>query len=332
LSYARLAAKHFKAIHNEYRVTPADIIEAVPKIAGFYPEPFGNSSAVPSYFCAKMAKEDGIDVLLGGDGGDELFGGNERYAKQKLFAIYDRIPTLFKKGLLEPMFLSSRVGNGLAPIQKIRRYVEQAAIPMPDRLQTYNFLNHFRPEQIIDESLLRQSTRSHPATMLSDFYGGVQANTIVDKMLGLDLQFTLADNDLVKVSGACDLAGVEARYPLLSDNLIDFSASLPPRLKVKGQVLRYFFKKSYEGFLPNEILRKSKHGFGLPFGQWAVTDAKLGAFVQDNLENLKSRRLIRPEFIDRLLGTCLPEHPQYYGTIVWVLLMLEQWHQQHRSN
>jgi asparagine synthase (glutamine-hydrolysing) len=95
--------------------------------------------------------------------------------------------------------------------------------------------------------------------------------------------------------------------------------------------LRYFFKRAYGGFLPDETLRKSKHGFGLPFGEWAVSHAQLGAFVRENLDNLKARHLIRADFIDRLMDTYLPKHPQYYGTIVWLLLMLEQWHQQHRS-
>jgi asparagine synthase (glutamine-hydrolysing) len=331
LSYARLAAKHFNAEHREYLVTPEDIIEAVPKIACHYAEPFGNSSAVPSYLCAKMAKEDGINTLLGGDGGDELFGGNERYAKQKLFAIYDRIPAVARKSIFEPIFLSSRFGDGVAPLHKVRRYVEQAAIPMPERLQTYNFLNHFAPDQIFDESLLSRVSQQQPLEMLTDYYDNVKANSIVDKMLGLDLKFTLADNDLVKVNGTCGLAGVDAVYPLLSDDLIEFSSRLPPRWKVKGQVLRYFFKKAYEGFLPDETLRKSKHGFGLPFGEWAVSHVQLNEFVRENLENLKARRLIRADFINRLMDSYLPEHPQYYGSIVWLLLMLEQWHQQQRS-
>ena len=143
-------------------------------------------------------------------------------------------------------------------------------------------------------------------------------------------EFELLYAPHVKVSGACNLAGVEVRYPLLSDDLIEFSSHLPPRLKIKGLVLRYFFKKAYRGFLPNETLRKSKHGFGLPFGEWVVSHTQLGTFVRENLENLKSRRLIRAEFIDRLMDSHLPEHPQYYGDMVWLLLMLEQWHQQHR--
>lgn len=330
ISFARLTADHFEAEHREYKVTPEDIIEAVPMIASSIAEPFGNASAVPAYFCAKMARDDGVDILLGGDGGDELFGGNERYAKQKLFDAYSRIPNALRKRLIEPVTLKSRIGERITPLHKIRRYVEQAAVPMPDRLQSYNFLNHFAPDQIFDASLLGEISQQHPMMMLTEYYEDVKATTTVDKMLGLDLKFTLADNDLVKVSGACDLAGVEARYPLLSDDLIEFSASLPAGLKVKGQVLRYFFKKAYKDFLPNETLRKSKHGFGLPFGEFVLDNPSLGAFVRDNLENLKVRKLIRSDFIDSLMEHHLRSHPQYFGAIVWLLLMLEQWHQVNR--
>lgn len=332
LGYARLAAKHFDVKLREYLVTPGDIIEAVPKIASYYAEPFGNSSVVPSYFCAKLAKEDGIHTLLGGDGGDELFGGNTRYAAQKLFAAYEHVPAFLRKHLLEPLFLRTQFGRNFTPVHKVRRYIEQAIVPMPERLQTYNFLCHFPVDQVFEESFLKIVSEQHPRKVLADTYHNVRADSIVDKMLGLDLKFTLADNDLIKVGGACDIAGMEVAYPLLSDELVRFSAQLPSKLKVNGQTLRYFFKKAYSDFLPGEILRKSKHGFGLPFGEWAVSDKNLRSFVGDNLESVKRRHLIRADFVDKLVNSYLPEHPQYYGGIVWLLLMLEQWYQHHQDN
>ena len=327
LSYARIAARHFGAEHTEYLVTPQDIVEAVPQIARYYAEPFGNSSAVPSLCCARLARQDGIEVLLGGDGGDELFGGNERYAKQKLFDFYARIPGVLRKGVLEPLLTGSRFGNSVAPIRKARSYVEQALVPMPERLQTYNFLNRFTPDQVFERSFLETISEQHPLSLLTGVYDNVRAESIVDKMLGLDLKFTLADNDLVKVGGACDLAGVAVAYPLLSDKLLEFSAGLPPAMKVKGQVLRHFFKKAYTGFLPEQTLSKSKHGFGLPFGEWAVNDPALSTFVRDNVATLKARKLFRSSFVDEVMEKHLPEYPQYYGTIVWLFLMLEQWQQ-----
>jgi asparagine synthase (glutamine-hydrolysing) len=124
---------------------------------------------------------------------------------------------------------------------------------------------------------------------------------------------------------SCDLAGVAVRFPLLSDAMVAFSARLAPRLKVKGTRLRYFFKEALRDFLPEEIITKTKHGFGLPFGLWLQTHAPLKAIALDSLSNLKRRRIVRPEFIDELTATRVSEHADYYGTMVWLLMMLEQW-------
>jgi asparagine synthase (glutamine-hydrolysing) len=149
-------------------------------------------------------------------------------------------------------------------------------------------------------------------------------------MLALDLRFTLADNDLPKVMRACELAGIEVRYPLLDDTVVAFSAALPPRLKLKGTRLRYFFKESLRGFLPDEIITKTKHGFGLPFGPWLQTHKPLRQLALDSLTDLKKRGLVRPDFIDELTSTHVESHPGYYGTMVWVLMLLEQWLKQRR--
>src|SRR5690606_2629572 len=119
------AVDHFKTRQHEYYVTPGDTVAAVPKIAAYYDEPFGNSSALAAYYCAKLAKDNGIRVMLAGDGGDELFAGNERYAKQLLFEQYYRIPgfarTILRAGLYHaPDFLMKN-----KVLFKAKRYVEQ---------------------------------------------------------------------------------------------------------------------------------------------------------------------------------------------------------------
>ena len=101
--FAQIAAKHFGTLHREYYVQPNDIVDLVPRLGEYYGCPFGNSSVIPTYYCARLAREHGIDRMLGGDGGDELFGGNQRYAKQKVFGLYDKVPGWFRNLLLEPV-------------------------------------------------------------------------------------------------------------------------------------------------------------------------------------------------------------------------------------
>ena len=328
MHYARIAARHFGTRHHEYYVTPDDVVSAIPRIAAIHDQPFGNSSAVPTYYCAKLAKDDGVEVLLGGDGGDELFGGNERYATQYLYSLYSDLPHALRKGAIEPVLdLLPAAG----PIGKVQRYVRNASMPMPARYDNYNLLERFGPAAVFTPDFLDAMDRTLPSAQWAQSYHSAQASSLTNRMLALDLKYTLADNDLPKVARSCELAGVEARFPMLGDALVAFSARLPPELKLKRTRLRYFFKKSLRGFLPSEIITKTKHGFGMPFGPWLQAHRPLREIALDSLADLKQRRIARPEFIDELTSVHMPAHAKYYGTMVWVLMMLEQWLRQHRA-
>ena len=327
MHYARIAARHFGTRHHEYYVTPGDVLSVVPRIAEGYDQPFGNSSAVPTYFCAKLAKDDGVRVMLGGDGGDELFGGNERYAKQYLYSLYSDLPHALRKGLIEPVaFLLPEIGIA----GKVQRYIRNASLPMPARYDNYNLLERLGADNIFTPEFLGTVDVLEPRMMLIHAYNCARAHSLINRMLALDLRFTLADNDLPKVTRACELAGLDVGFPMLDDAVVSFSSALPPRLKLRSTRLRYFFKESMRGFLPDEIIAKTKHGFGLPFGPWLQTHRPLRQLALDSLADLKRRGIIRSEFIDELTSTHVESHASYYGTMVWVLMMLEQWFKQHR--
>lgn len=330
MGYARIAARHFGTDHHEYYVTPQDIVAGIPRIAEIYDQPFGNSSAVPTYFCAKLAREDGVTRLLGGDGGDELFGGNERYAKQTVFERYQLLPPLIRQALIEPA-LAVPGATKIPVFRKAASYVQQANIAMPARLETYNLLLRFGAARIFSPGFLNQVNQHHPMMELQSVYDGALAHTLINRMLALDIKFTLADSDLPKVNKSCELAGVEVAYPMLSHALLDFSTRLAPGWKLKGTQLRWFFKAALKGFLPQAILTKSKHGFGLPFGPWVASHAPLKAVVMDSLQALKQRQIVRADFIDELCNVHLNQHAGYYGSMIWVLMMLEQWLQQHQD-
>jgi asparagine synthase (glutamine-hydrolysing) len=326
MGYARIAARRFGTQHHEYYVTPDDVVSAIPRIAAVHDQPFGNSSAVPTYYCAKLARDDGVDTLLGGDGGDELFGGNERYAKQYLYSLYGDLPRTLRKGLIEPAL------ELLPPVSlmgKAQRYARNASMPMPARYDNYNLLERFGPAVLFTRQFLEEVDPALPPAEVAQAYNSTQAQSLINRMLALDLKYTLADNDLPKVARSCELAHVEARFPMLNDALVAFSARLRPELKLKQTRLRYFFKEALRGFLPDEIIAKTKHGFGLPFGPWLQAHRPLRQIALDSLADLKQRRIVRPEFIDELTSVHVPSQARYYGTMVWVLMMLEQWLKQH---
>ncbi|MEA3642871.1 MAG: asparagine synthase C-terminal domain-containing protein, partial [Lamprobacter sp.] len=308
---------------HEYYVTPEDVVEAVPLIAASYDEPFGNSSALPAYFCARLAAETGVTHLLGGDGGDELFAGNERYAKQGVFEHWNRIPGPLRKRLLEPLF--TRLPRAVPLVSKARSYVEQARIPLPDRLQTYNHLHRLPLHELFETDFLEQIDTEAPWQLMRALYQRPQQASSINRMLYLDWQQTLADNDLRKVTRMCQLAGVDVVYPMLDDDVLEFSCRVPTSLKLRPGQLRYFYKEAVRGFLPLEIIEKKKHGFGLPFGVWMHDHQPLRELAYDSLLRLKGRGFLRSAFVDRLIQLHREEHAAYHGEMVWILMMLELW-------
>ena len=327
--YSRLAAKHFGTAHTEYFVTADDVRDGISVVATQFEQPFGNSSALPAYFCAKLAAEAGVSRMLGGDGGDELYGGNERYAKQQVFAMYERLPRALRERLLEPM-LRGPLAHAGGVVGKARSYVEQAREPLPDRLQSrYNLLNMLGASSVFTRALLARVDGGEPLALEREVWsratgvGGTLGQ--LNRLLAWDFKFTLADSDLPKVTRACLAAGVEVSFPMLADGLLRHSLQLRPDQKLKGRRLRYFFKESLRGFLPDEIIAKQKHGFGLPFGAWLLQRDDLRATAGDCLASLASRGVLERDFERKIIAELESGHAGYFGTMIWVLTMLELW-------
>jgi asparagine synthase (glutamine-hydrolysing) len=329
IPFARLSASHYGTQLKEYYVTPRDVETAMQLIAAGYDEPFGNASAIPAYFCAKMAREDGRSVLMAGDGGDEIFAGNERYLTQRVFEHFQALPAALQH-MLKSALLSNAAGESITVIRKLRSYVRQAAIPLPERLNTYNFLRRTLPEDIFDPDFLRQIDTTRPDTEQRAIFITPDNADTLQRMLYLDWKYTLADNDLRKVNRAAELAGIEVRYPLLDDELVAFSATLPSELLMRGNSLRAFYKQSLRDFLPPHTIIKKKHGFGLPFGVWMASDARLNDMACDCLNRMKERHIIKTDYIDQLVHAQRTGHAAYYGVMIWVIVMLEQWLEAHK--
>lgn len=325
LDFARIAVRHFGAEHHEYMVTSDDVLTAIDYLIDVFDEPFGNASAVPTYFCAKLAREHGVDTLLAGDGGDEIFGGNERYATGKIFSAYHKIPELFRKGLIEPLV-------GAAPafhpvVEKGKKYIRRANIPQPDRFFSYNPVAALGIKNIFSPDFICQLDSHDLNGWARDLWAKAKADDELNRLLYLDMKFTITDNDLRKVTGMTEKAGVRVAYPLLDYRLVDFAAQMPVGLKVKGNRLRYGFKESLRGFLPPEIIAKQKHGFGLPIGVWTRSKKNIAELVRDVLlgSSCTIRPLLREGFLEEIFRIHQESGAAFYGDVIWHLLMLELW-------
>lgn len=327
--YARLAVKHFGGVAHEYNVTPTDVYESIPKIAAIYDEPFGNASAVPVYFCAKLAKEAGVNVLLAGDGGDELFAGNSRYVDDRIFDHYDRVPAFLRNILLEPLLDALPDAKKGSLLRKARNYIRIAKMSVPGRMTRSNIYATIPPDEMFTGAALGTIDVDQPLKFLEAVYNEIESGSVLRRTLNLDLRLTLADSDLRKVNRMCEIAGVQVQYPFLDDDLLEFSAGVPDDVLIVDNQLRHFYKQAMKGFLPEEIVSKKKHGFGLPFVEFTRRHKPLQELVYDSLNALKSRAFFAAGFLESAIkhhrnGDAVP-----VTGMVWDLMMLELWFQSH---
>ncbi len=329
IEFARTAARRFHTRHFEKALTPADALVAIEKVAQYYDEPFANSSAIGGYYCALLARENGIDTLLGGDGGDELFAGNERYATDKQFQIYHSIPAFLRRGLLEPV-ARMLPDNGVLGLPQ--RYMKRAGIPNPARILSYSVFLSDAPNEIFENDFLHQVPREQWLDIAAGHFNKLPVSEL-NRFLYMDLKMTLSDNDIPKVVGTAEMAGVRVRFPLLDHRLAEFSGRIPSRLKLKGLKKRYIFKQAMKGILPESVLNKKKHGFGVPLATWFLQDPKLNAFMNDVLCDPRTRQrgIFRPRFLDQLMDLHQRDHTIFYGEIIWYLMVLELWQRRQAS-
>ena len=327
--FVRTISERFGTEQNNCHISPQDAAAAIPRIIRYYDEPFANSSAIAAYSCAAMARRSGVDLLLGGDGGDELFAGNQRYETDKYFALYHRLPRPLRRFLIEPV-------AGLLPAEHrwlglARRYIRRALIPNPERFFSYNVMLSLPSREIFEQELLQQVPPGQWLEIPQAHFARHGGTSELNRLLYLDVKMVLADNDIKKVSGMAELAGIQVRYPLLDHRLAQLAGRIPAELKLRRFEKRYIFKRAMSGILPDTVLYKKKHGMGVPISSWLLSDAQLHAFAQDVLHDRRTRErgYFRRGFVERLLDLQKHGHVAYYGEIVWYLLALELWHREH---
>ena len=327
IHYARIAARHFKSLAHEYIVRPEEALAAMPALAAAYDEPFGNSSAIPTYFCLKMAKDAGVNIMFAGDGGDELFGGNERYITEKVFSIYQQVP----RPLRSVLDYSAEIIPPFYPWRKVRNYIRKANQPAVDRFFAYQLYYRDHAAEFLTDDFRASLESEFPIEVARRHYRQAGEISPLNRLLYVDLKLAVSDNDLFKVNRMAEQQGIQVRYPYLDSHVGEASGRIPAGLKVKGWSKRYIFKQAFAKFLPEEILTKKKHGFGLPTGDWLRSHAGFRELARSLL--LDSRSIQRGYFqrsaLEGLLKTHDEERSGYFGSHIWNFMMLELWHRNH---
>jgi asparagine synthase (glutamine-hydrolysing) len=333
LEYAHIAQKHFGTQHRDSILSAEAALDIIPQIVAAFDEPFGNASAIPTYHCCQVAKSSGVNVMLAGDGGDELFGGNSRYATDKIFQLYQVIPGFMRRGFLEP--LVNHFPLGLEIVNKARRYIRRANIGYVERGAEYAPLRNFAANKVLAPGMPYRDGHEDLLAIPRAYHRNAPARSELNRQLYVDIKITLSDNDLPKVVRTSEFAGVNVRFPYLDLPLAEFSGRLPANMKLRGFEKRYLFKRAVGKLLPEEILKKKKHGFGLPIGVWIQSHPKLRSWAEQILYDPRTyqRGYFQREFIERLFKL-MDENASspFYGDVMWIFLMLELWHRHHVEN
>ncbi len=323
--YARMVAERFKTDHVEFKVKP-DAVDVLPKIVWHYNEPFADSSAIPSYYVSKLAREH-VTVVLNGDGGDENFAGYDRYVANELAMKVEKIPAPLRRVIFSAIarYLPT-TSDPMGFLWRLKRF-SQVLLLSPELRNAQwmcNFNNKMKNELYTDG--FKQLTREYDSfEIVLEKYTEAQADNFIDKTLYADISLYLADTLLVKIDIASMANSLEARSPLLDHELMEFVARIPHRLKINGNKTKIILKEIFKDILPEDIIYRKKMGFGVPIAVWFRNELK--EMVYDLLLDRRSieRGYFRKEYIKKMLDEHVSGRWNWQYQI-YNLLMLELWH------
>ena len=319
--WAAQVARHLGAEHHDAVAAPhaAQLMET---LLHHHDEPFGDSSALPTYLVAEQARRH-VKVALNGDGGDETFAGYDRFRAMQMS---EAMPAAARHALAAMGRLIPRAGGTQGMLRRARRFARKAAQPPDERIFSWTGVFDLDALRALGGDALadRDRTLSSYRKALADAGNA----SLLGRVLYLNARTYLLDDLLPKMDRMTMAHGLEARSPLLDRDLMEYAATLPDDYKRKGARGKIVFKQAVAPMLPPEILLRPKHGFGVPLGQWFR--GELRPMAEDTL--LASPRMgkwLRREGLQSLLrehASGIADH----GHKLWTLLTLELWLRKHR--
>ncbi len=321
-SYARLVAQQFHTKHHEQVIAP-DAVGVIEKLVWHYDEPFADSSAVPTYYVSKVARQH-VTVALSGDGGDENFAGYRRYyfsereqIVRRLLPLSLRRPlfgtlaALYPKADWAPRFLRGKAtfeSLACSHLEGYFRSVSGCRPPLKSRL-----LHH---------DLARQLSGYDTLDVLRQHYDRAETDDTLSRIQYVDIKTYLPDDLLVKVDRASMANSLEVRAPILDHKFMELAATIPSSLKLRGRIGKFVFKKALEGRLPREVLYREKMGFGVPMASWLRKDLKEmaeGVLLAGGDDGLLNRSTVEQVWKEHQSGF------RDRSTELWTLFMFRMW-------
>jgi asparagine synthase (glutamine-hydrolysing) len=313
--YAQQVADLLGTEHTAFIVEP-QALDLLPTLVWHHDHPFGDSSAIPTYLVSQLTRQN-VTVALTGDGGDELFAGYERFYAATL-ARGLGAPGAWRA--LADLLESFPEGTGYYNlVKRARRFARGAALP--PALAYFDWIRLFSPEQLA--ALIPQ----RPGDVAGAHFAALATTpdgVTLPGLLEANLRTYLPDDLLVKTDRSSMAVSLETRAPFLDHWLVELASAIPANLKLNGSVTKYILKQAARGLLPNSIIDRPKHGFGVPLGAWLRRDMRP---VREVLldKRTRERGLLNTVAVEKLIK----DHADRYrdhGQRLWGLLTLEWWH------
>lgn len=314
LRFARMIANRFHTDHHELVLEPS-ALDVLEDLTWYLDEPFGDSSAIPTFMVSKLASEH-VKVVLSGDGGDELFAGYDKYAVEGRERRYELLPKAVRR-------LLSAVGRALPEGIRGRRFLRHMSLRGTDRYLDASTLFRWEEKRKLFRDDAFEMLAEHDPCHTKRQYLDQGNGHWLSPLQYLDLKSYLPLDILTKVDKMSMAHSLEVRVPLLDHRLVEFAATIPPQLLFHGDTRKYIFKRSLDGVLPREVIDKQKQGFAVPLGKWFR--GGLERVVREVLlsETTRRRGVLCPEYIEHLLK--LHALGRDLDLQLWTLLSFEMW-------
>ncbi|MEW5858700.1 MAG: asparagine synthase (glutamine-hydrolyzing) [Cyanobacteriota bacterium] len=328
LEYARLVAQTLQSEHYE-QIVKADAATILPKLVWHAEEPTADSSMVAVYYLAQMAREK-VAMALSGDGADEILAGYETYQAYYLLRLYRLLPSWLRKNAIAPLVDAIPVSDAKVTWDfKLKRFVVGSGLLPEDAHATWRMIfNAQGREPLLSPVSNYPGVKADVLDLYRAAFVKTNARHPLNRMLYVDTRLYLPNDMLVKVDRMTMAHGLESREPFLDYRLVEFAASVPPKLKLKHfRHKKYLLKASMREKLPAQILWRKKQGFNVPNARWIKKDLK--PFITDCLSAKRIREIgvLDSKAVENLLHEHFEEKIDNSHQ-VWCLLTLSLWSQQ----
>ncbi len=318
LDDARTVAEYFGTDHHELVIASDDLLKTLDRLIFHYDEPFGDAASIPVCILSEFARQK-VKVVLTGEGGDEVFGGYRRYWAEAFSRYYQLLPKILRMGISE--------GVGLLPrFRRLKRASNTMGILSGPERYGHWLIVFDRPmrKKLFSPETWEQLAQFDEFEVYRKYYAEENPD-LINRVMYIDQKTWLPDDYLEKMDKATMAVGLEARVPFLDHRLIEFSSRMPSRYKVRGTQTKYLLKRMAQGFLPEKILKKPKHGFAVPTDPWFRGELK--DFVYEVLFDPRTKK--RGYFNSKTIEEIYEAHihgREVHDSHLWLLMNFELWH------